>query len=377
LLHAATIGRLTSFCKRGLPHLDALTVDAAFFCFKLPAMFNQRVLAKQLGLNQATVSRALRGDPSISKKTQTKVWQAAQKLGYMMNPLVSAAMEQVRSGRPVTEQGCIAVIVDEKSESEWFKEPVYKFQYEGMVRRAALRGYHLECFFLRSEDIVEGSLERILYSRGIAGVILAALAKRGRTSLDLLFERYASVAIGNSWNFLEVSRVGSDHLENLLRAFTEVTHRGYQRIGLSLPPSALNPKDSRWLGAYLIQEYYLPQAQRIPVFIGSPATTPLKPFRSWYEKWRPDVLLNLMGEEWSWMQEMGLSIKDMGLVSLTRPAGSHFSGIDANNGLVGEIASNVVINNLRDNERGLPVCPRQILVEGFWVDGETLPLRKP
>ena len=340
-------------------------------------MFNQRVIARQLGLNQATVSRALRGDPSISKKTQTRVLTAAQKLGYMVNPLVSAAMEQVRSGRPVTEHGCIAVIVDFKSESDWFKEPVFKFQYEGMVRRAALRGYRLECFFLHAEDTAENTLERILYSRGIAGVILAPAAKKDRVSLDLLFERYASVAIGNSWNFLEVSRVGSDHLENLLRAFTELVNRGYQRIGLSLPLSALNQKDSRWLGAYLIQEYYLPQSQRIPVFIGSPATTPLKSFRLWYEKWRPDVLLNLMGEEWTWMQKMGLSLNDMGLVSLTRPAGSKFSGIDANNGLVGEIASNIVINNLRDNERGLPACPRNILVEGFWVDGETLPPRKP
>lgn len=39
-------------------------------------------LARQLGLSQTTVSRALRGHPSVTEKTRRRVIDAAQALGY-------------------------------------------------------------------------------------------------------------------------------------------------------------------------------------------------------------------------------------------------------------------------------------------------------
>lgn len=39
-------------------------------------------VARYAGVNKATVSRALRGDPKISSATRERVWEAARKLGY-------------------------------------------------------------------------------------------------------------------------------------------------------------------------------------------------------------------------------------------------------------------------------------------------------
>jgi LacI family transcriptional regulator len=340
-------------------------------------MLNQRSLAQKLGLTQATVSRALRGDPSISKKTQARVQQEAAKLGYTMNPFVSAAMERVRAGRPITEQGCIAIIVDAKSDTDWPLVETYRLQFDGMKRRATLRGYRTECFFLLMEDVNEKSIDHILYSRGISGIILAVPMSPPRKSLELTWERYASVTISAEWNFLPLNRVSSNHWYNVERSFAELARRGYERIGLSLPHSALNPVDRSWLGAYLAKIHHLPRSRQIPIFVGAPETTSLKSFREWYEKWRPEALLCLQGEEWRWIKKMNLSPLKVGLVCLNRPLGSNFSGTEENNTLVGEIACNVVINHLRDNERGLPAHPQNIFVEGTWVEGETLPARNP
>ena len=338
-------------------------------------MLNQRALAKHLGLTQATVSRALRGD--ASKKTLARVRQAAEKFGYRENPLVSAVMEQIRSGRPITEQGCIAILVDAESASEWPVNETYKLQYEGMVQRAAQHGYRTECFFLGTDDATERSIDRILYARGISGVILSVPVREGRTSLELSWERYTAVTISQEWRFLEMNRVSSDHRYNLHRAYAELVGRGYARIGLSLPPSGIDPKGCDWLGPYLATVHHFPRSRQMPVFFGSTKTAPLKSFRSWYEKWRPDALLCLLGEELEWMQAMGLSpLKEMGLVCLNRPLGSKFSGIEENNALVGDLACAVVVNHLRGNELGLPEHPQRILVEGTWVEGKTLPAMK-
>jgi LacI family transcriptional regulator len=127
------------------------------------------------------------------------------------------------------------------------------------------------------------------------------------------------------------------------------------------------------LGAYLAKQYHFPRSHQIPVFVGSPKTTPLKSFKSWYDKWRPDALLCLLGEEWEWIMHLGLSPqKEIGLACLNRPVGSSYSGVEENNVLVGELACSLVINHLRDNERGLPTYPHDLLVEGTWREGETL-----
>ena len=42
------------------------------------------------GVHQTTVSRALRNDPRITEPVKKQVRQAAERLGYRLNPLLSA-----------------------------------------------------------------------------------------------------------------------------------------------------------------------------------------------------------------------------------------------------------------------------------------------
>ena len=49
-----------------------------------------------------------------------------------------------------------------------------------------------------------------------------------------------------------------------------------------------------------------------------------------------------------------------------------YAGIDQKPREVGAAATDLVVNRLLANERNLQLAPRQLLVEGVWVDGPTV-----
>lgn len=342
-------------------------------------MANQRTIAASLGISQATVARALQGSPLVTQETRNRVEEAAHRLGYRPNPMVTSLMERIRSGKQVHNPGSIAILIDSESEHDWHGGgEAYRLQLEGYIRRANLRGYNTECFYLRKSGMSDESIDRIIYTRGFSGIILAGPDRLQKTSFQFQWERYAVASVSYEWNNLPIDRASSDFRMNTITAFTQLLQRGYERIGLALPSCAFNPRDSNWLAGYLSSQYRLPRSAQIPVFEGDVATGAGKLFRKWYDRWKPDALLCLLGEELMWMQEMGLSPeKDMALVCLNRPSDSAFSGVEENNVLVGELACDIVVNHIIHNERGLATNPRLILVQGTWVDGNTLPPKKP
>jgi len=54
-------------------------------------------VARSAGVNKATVSRALRGDPRISAATREKVWKTAKELGYRLD-LAASGLSRGKTG---------------------------------------------------------------------------------------------------------------------------------------------------------------------------------------------------------------------------------------------------------------------------------------
>lgn len=63
-------------------------------------------VAKEAGVDKATVSRVLRGDPRISSKTREKVWEVIKRLEYKPNALARGLSER--------KSGLISVVVEEQ-----------------------------------------------------------------------------------------------------------------------------------------------------------------------------------------------------------------------------------------------------------------------
>jgi LacI family transcriptional regulator len=60
------------------------------------------------------------------------------------------------------------------------------------------------------------------------------------------------------------------------------------------------------------------------------------------------------------------------VVCLNRPMGSALSGVEENQEMVGAAAIDLVATQIMSNSHGLPAHPKLILIEGTWVDGETM-----
>ena len=336
-------------------------------------MPNQRDIAKALGVNQSTVSLALRGDASISKRVQNRVREAAKRLGYHPNAYVTALMSHVRSGRKVTAKGIIALLVNYTSKQEWLQNHVYRAYYEGVMQRGTELGFRVESFFIQEPDMATSRIEPILFARGIQGVIVAP-PNPGNRKLELHWERYAYVGTGYPTEDQQFDRVANDHYQNVAIAFRELFQLGYKRVGMCLPASIYNnTRRYRWVAGFLECQERLSRGCRIPLFIGRPNEVPLDKFRRWHARWRPDALVTISGQEQPWLDAMSLqSPEDICLVCLARPPGSPFAGVEERSDCLGSTALELVAAKIARNEYGPPSLAKLILIEGRWTGGKKI-----
>jgi len=339
-------------------------------------MPNQRDIARVLGVNQATISLALRGDPSISEKMKSRVRETAARLGYRPNAYVSSLMAHIRMGRRPSEEGVIALLVQAGSEAEWCRMESYRIYREGIARRAEELGFRVECFFLRAPGMSPAIVDRILEARGIQGIILAP-PYRGNRSLAMRWDRYACVGMGHGWEPQQFHRVANDHAQNVLTAFEELGRLGYQRIGLLLGGLAsVGGRGLRWLPGFLEAQNCLPASRRVPLYQSGLEKTAAKDFHVWLDRSRPDVVLGLTGREKPHLETLGFRVpEDVGLACLVRPMDSQFAGIDEKNEIMGAAALEVVAAQIARNEFGIPKHPKLTLIDGRWIDGDSAPSR--
>ncbi len=91
-------------------------------------------VAEKAGVNQSTVSRALKGDPAITEKTRTRIQLVAQQLGYRVDDRAA----RLRGGKT----GTIAVIVITRPGVDFTEINPFHYNLLGSVcAAAAARGY--------------------------------------------------------------------------------------------------------------------------------------------------------------------------------------------------------------------------------------------
>jgi LacI family transcriptional regulator len=338
-------------------------------------MPNQRAIARAAGVSQATVSKALRGMPTIPLATRERIASLARSLDYRPNAYVSTLMTHIRSGRPPRDKGCIAVLADSSLESGKFRGKgayVTKLRFDGIRRRAEELGFTTEFFYPKPSHSDTARLIRTLEARGIVALILTALRTVEISHIALPWEKFASVALDDNWATLHVDQVTSHRHYSVDLALSKVLNRGYRRLGMCLPPGSPTA-DRAWKERFLLWQFHRPASDRIPIFMGTPETTSLNKFRSWLSKWKPDVILSLVGHEMEWLESMGTSLPgEIGLVCLNRPPTSDLSGVEDKHEVTGATVVDLVVAQVQRNEFGLPPDPKLILIEGIWKEGSTL-----
>lgn len=336
-------------------------------------------------MSQTTVSMALRGAPAISAEVRGKILSTAKTMGYQPNMYANRLTAHIRSGKKLSDKDVIALVVDARSPEEWQENATYCEFYRGVCQKAFELGLEVETFFLQKPGMNAEKIDRILYSRGITGVIMAP-PYFGNRSIKFHWSRYAAVGVGFGAEEQDLRRVAFDQLYNYITAFLELRKLGYRRIGTVLSSRVVHGSHhiGKWYAAYMHCQHLIPENEQIPVMETTDGQVPesghaaLKErLRQWVSKWRPDVILSTVGEERAWLEEMGFRIpRDIGIACFSRPVGSNLAGIDEKSEVVGATALELVAAQLAHNEIGLPAHLTAMMIEGQWCPGPTVKCRK-
>jgi len=161
-----------------------------------------REIAEEAGVSRMAVSLSLRGKSGVSEKTRAKVRKAAEKLGYQPDPEVGKLMARIRAGTHAEIESTLALLTSGPSPDTWKKYVTERKYVEGCRNQAKKYGYLVEEFWLNDPELSNERLSKIIWSRGIEGVIIAPIQGRlgdvDSRSLDFDFDLFSAVEISGS-----------------------------------------------------------------------------------------------------------------------------------------------------------------------------------
>lgn len=331
-----------------------------------------RDIAQHVGLHLSSVSLALRNHPRIPKATRERVVQAARELGYQPDPMLSALALYRERNREQTFHGNLAWIYSPYPNFDWSRSGHYRRYYEGARRRLLEYGYYIEPFKIEAGAASSRRLVSIFRARNITGIMLCP-HPTGYQEVTFPWENYSLITFGYSMIRLRTHTVASAHYRNMRRVMQIVRERGYQRPGLIMPAQTDATCDHNVSAAYLIEQQ-LAGRKRIPPFYDFISNR--EEVAAWLRKHRIDVVVTVQ-EYAPWLhQELLANHEGVALVnlSLSQPD-DQISGIVEDDESIGTAAADLLVGALHRGERGLPLEPLRVHLEGHWNEGNTLKTR--
>lgn len=329
-------------------------------------------VARVAGVARSTVSLALRNDPSIPTATRSRIFAAAQQIGYRTNPLVSALMTALHARRTTNRHTVLAYVTMDPEFAPWRSYRMFIELHDGATRRALDLGYRLEEFSLSAPGMTPARYAQMLQARGIIGLLIAPLPQ---TTREIAFDLgdFAVVGIDMSVAAPKIERVSNDHFQAAIMAVENCRRLGYHRIGYIISQELSARLEHRWRAALELQLAGIPARNRVrplmpPNTFGIPEAIP-----AWYAKERPDVVI---------MSELDphgcypLPPK-VGLVSLSLEEQSlgRVAGIFQDNRRMGSVAIEHLVARLERCEFGPDDRGSVHTLVGRWVDGGSAPGR--
>ena len=331
-----------------------------------------RSLARQLGVSVATVSEALRNHPRVHPDTRQRVQRAAQLAGYRVNPLLGAALSAVRRARHSAYHGTLALI-DSDQENRQQYLLFHREIASGAEARARELGFNCEMFWLgeRTPALSQRRLASVLEARGIQGAVLLPFhIAQDLGTFD--FSRLAAVQMDHCLIRPRLHTILPDHYISMVHALERLTQRGYRRIGLCMEERKDVRLKNKWSAAFLGFFRSYARDTGVPMLIEPQLTRPR--FLSWFQHYRPDLIVGHVQAMTEWLGEIGLRVPDdvgffnLNLTERTAPC----AGLDLGPRRLGAVAIEAVVAMLHRQEFGVPAVPQTTTLEAVWTDGPTL-----
>lgn len=329
-------------------------------------------IARVAGVGKATVSLALRNDPRLREETRQHIQAVAGRLGYTPNAVVANLMAQLRASKNPKYQATLGILNASTDPEALRTNLTFRSWTEGLAAHSAELGYGMDEFWLRDPAMDPSRLRQILRVRNIRGVLIAGVLEHRElpAKFDSLWQDLACVVIGIRPEKPALHFACNDQFSTAMHAAEQLQQLGYRRPGLVIDPLIEENIDHRFTAGF----YAGPPRfeENLPGFGFQSGKR--HEFDAWLDRYRPDVIVCTHPVVRDWLSSRGLKCPDdIGLIhlDLTREL-KGWSGMQQSNNLVGAFGVDLVIGQLHRNEKGIPDCPRCMMVESQWVPGTTV-----
>jgi DNA-binding LacI/PurR family transcriptional regulator len=324
-------------------------------------------VARAAGVHRTTVSRALRNDSHVIPAKRERIQQIARELGYCPNPLISALMTQ-RAERAAG-SGVKAVIgyVLRTAANVTTSFALRKIEFS--KQHAEERGYRLDAFVLR-DDAGLRRIEDILKARGIRALCLGH-ASKPYERLRWQWENFTAVAMGRSLIVPRLHRVATDNYRDMINLLRHVRRHGYRKIGFCGHSNVLKGVEDLWPAALRAFQHRHPEL-RFSVLEAKGDMG--REFGPWFRRVKPEVVISPSPVVERIMLREGIAVpQEAGFATLgCREEDPRLSGIVTSERALAAAGIDLLIAMLHRNERGIPVHPMTISIEGIWREGTTM-----
>lgn len=334
-----------------------------------------RDIARKVGVSHVTVSLALRGHPRISEKTKSLVRMAAEELGYRPDPMLAALANYRRGKVAASISACVAWINAWPNPDDLRAHKEFDFYWRGALLAAEKFGYRLEEFRVGGKCSPK-RLHDILTARGIRGILLPPQYPHPSWE-EFPWEEYSIVRFGRSLRSPRTHLVTSDQSANAHLAFDEIRKRGYRRIGFVTDESNV-ARGHVFEAGFLLAQRSVDTRDRVEILSlrDVPVKQQPRKIASWIKREKVDAVFTDLPDLPQLLAKTGRKVPDDVPLAVSSVLDAKAdAGIDQHPEEIGRVGFLLLNSLINDRAQGIPRIFRQVLVEGAWVDGKSLPTR--
>lgn len=191
----------------------------------------QKLIAEELNLSQSTVSLALRDRPGVNKDTAAKVKAAAERLGYVPDPMLASLAEYRNRQRPSTFRSVLPWLHADENLGAHREDLPWGQILTGARERAERLGFKLEPSWIGETEHSPESFARMLKARGVSGAICGP-STMNTNWLRLFTEADLPIVCVGTYSFGDVKlvHVSADHYQNARTLAQDLEQRGYKKV---------------------------------------------------------------------------------------------------------------------------------------------------
>lgn len=196
-------------------------------------------IARIAGVSQATVSRALSGDPNVEPELRDRVLEAVKAQNYRPD----SRARSLRSKRT----GLIGLVV-KRPQGGLSGDPFFASLVSGIMEYLSEKPYHL-CTDMVTSDMRQGAVyDELLRTRRVDGLILVEPHAEDERIYRLQSDNFPFVLIGNAGAGNSLWSVDNDNLVAGTLATKHMIDSGFERIAMLGGPKGLAVSEDRISG---------------------------------------------------------------------------------------------------------------------------------